>query len=92
MKKPRVLLADDHQVVLEGLKSLLKDEVEIVGSVQDGRALVNQAAAAARMEKRSTIRDSWKTSPNVSVLKMRLEKMRGYYDRVKMISGCSQGD
>jgi DNA-binding NarL/FixJ family response regulator len=45
MKKPRVLLADDHQVVLEGLKSLLKDEVEIVGSVQDGRALVNQAAA-----------------------------------------------
>jgi DNA-binding NarL/FixJ family response regulator len=45
MKKPRVLLADDHQVVLEGLKSLLKGEFEIVGSAQDGWALVNQAAA-----------------------------------------------
>jgi DNA-binding NarL/FixJ family response regulator len=44
MKKPRVLLADDHQIVLEGLKSLLGGEFEVVGSVQDGRALVDQAA------------------------------------------------
>lgn len=45
MKKTRVLLADDHYVVLMGLKSLLEGEFEIVGTVQDGRALVNQAAA-----------------------------------------------
>jgi len=45
MKKPRVLLADDHQIVLEGLKSLLGGEFEVVGSVEDGRALVDQAAA-----------------------------------------------
>jgi DNA-binding NarL/FixJ family response regulator len=45
MKKPRVLLADDHQIVIEGLKSLLGGEFEIVGSVEDGRALVDQAAA-----------------------------------------------
>ena len=44
MKKPRVLLADDHKIVLEGLKSLLGDEFEIVGSVEDGRTLVDQAA------------------------------------------------
>ena len=44
MKKPRVLLADDHQIVLEGLKSLLAGELEVVGSVGDGRALVDQAA------------------------------------------------
>jgi len=44
MKKPRVLLADDHQVVLEGLKSLLAGEFEVVGCVEDGRALVDQAA------------------------------------------------
>ena len=44
MKKPRVLLADDHQIVLEGLKSLLAGEFDVVGSVQDGRALVDQAA------------------------------------------------
>jgi DNA-binding NarL/FixJ family response regulator len=44
MKKPRVLLADDHKIVLEGLKNLLEGEFEIVGSVEDGRALVGQAA------------------------------------------------
>jgi DNA-binding NarL/FixJ family response regulator len=45
MKKPRILLADDHKVVIEGLKSILGGEFEVVGSVEDGRALVDQAAA-----------------------------------------------
>ena len=44
MKKPRILLADDHKIVLEGLKSLLEPEFELVGTVEDGRALVAQAA------------------------------------------------
>jgi DNA-binding NarL/FixJ family response regulator len=44
MKKTRVLLADDHKILLEGLKSLLEGEFEVVGSVEDGRALVDQAA------------------------------------------------
>lgn len=44
MKKPRVLLADDHKIVVEGLKTLLGSEFEIVGSVEDGRALADQAA------------------------------------------------
>ncbi len=44
MKRTRVLLADDHQIVLEGLKNLLGGEFEIIGSVQDGRSLVDQAA------------------------------------------------
>jgi DNA-binding NarL/FixJ family response regulator len=45
MKKPRVLLADDHKIVIEGLKSLLADEFDILGHVEDGRALVDQASA-----------------------------------------------
>jgi len=44
MKKPRILLADDHKIVIEGLKNLLRDEFEIVGSVEDGRALVEKAS------------------------------------------------
>jgi DNA-binding NarL/FixJ family response regulator len=44
MKTPRVLLADDHKIVLEGLKNLLGNEFEIVGTVEDGRTLVAQAA------------------------------------------------
>jgi DNA-binding NarL/FixJ family response regulator len=43
MKRPRVLLADDHRLVAEGLKSLLCDEFELVGMVEDGRALIEAA-------------------------------------------------
>jgi DNA-binding NarL/FixJ family response regulator len=43
MKQIRVLLADDHKIVLEGLRSLLEDEFELVGTVEDGRALVAEA-------------------------------------------------
>ena len=40
MKPPRVLLADDHAIVLEGLHRILEPDFEIVGEVADGRALV----------------------------------------------------
>jgi len=43
MKRPRVLLADDHKIVVEGLRSLLEPEFEIAGTVEDGRALVAAA-------------------------------------------------
>ncbi len=44
MKKPRVLLADDHTLVLEGFQKLLEEHCELVGAVEDGRALVETAA------------------------------------------------
>lgn len=40
MKRARILLADDHRMVTEGLKGLLADEFELVGVVEDGRAMV----------------------------------------------------
>lgn len=43
MRKPRLLLADDHKIVLEGLRSILDPEFEIVGAVEDGRSLVAEA-------------------------------------------------
>jgi DNA-binding NarL/FixJ family response regulator len=39
-RRPRILLADDHQSVLDGLRNLLEPEFEIVGTVQDGRSLL----------------------------------------------------
>ncbi len=41
--RPRVLLADDHKIVSEGLRSLLEPDYELVGTVEDGRALVAAA-------------------------------------------------
>ena len=43
MKRPRILLADDHKIVTEGLKGLLEPEFELVGIVEDGRALLAAA-------------------------------------------------
>ena len=40
---PRVLLADDHLLVAEALKSLLTPEFDLVGVVEDGRALIEAA-------------------------------------------------
>jgi DNA-binding NarL/FixJ family response regulator len=37
----KVLLAEDHTVVAEGLRALLKDSFELVGMVHDGRALLD---------------------------------------------------
>ncbi|WP_447976941.1 response regulator [Candidatus Nitrospira bockiana] len=49
MKKVRVLLADDHSLMLAGLQRLLESEAagecrcEVVGTIEDGRALVDAA-------------------------------------------------
>jgi DNA-binding NarL/FixJ family response regulator len=43
MSLPRVLLADDHAIVAEGLRLLLKDHCELLGIVSDGPSLVDAA-------------------------------------------------
>ncbi|RLS35681.1 MAG: DNA-binding response regulator [Planctomycetota bacterium] len=47
MSLPRLLLADDHRIVVEGLRSILSPEFDLVGIVEDGRQLVE---AARRLE------------------------------------------
>jgi DNA-binding NarL/FixJ family response regulator len=46
MNRPRLLLADDHRIVVEGLRNILGLEYDLVGIVEDGRELV---AAAKRL-------------------------------------------
>jgi len=43
MTKPRLLLADDHRLVREGIRSLLEQDYEIVAEAGDGRELVRAA-------------------------------------------------
>ena len=45
--KPRVLMADDHSILLAGVRKLIEDQCEVVGAVENGRALVE---AAERMQ------------------------------------------
>lgn len=43
MTRPRVLLADDHRIVAEGLHSLLLGRFDVVGVVENGQALLESA-------------------------------------------------
>jgi two-component system, NarL family, response regulator NreC len=45
MPKLRILLADDHETVREGLKSILnaQDDMEVIGEATDGRTALSQA-------------------------------------------------
>jgi len=44
MKRPRILLADDHKLMAEALEHLLQTDFDVVGTVSDGRALIKAAA------------------------------------------------
>jgi DNA-binding NarL/FixJ family response regulator len=43
MSRPRVLLGDDHTLVLDGFRKLLEDRCEVVGTAEDGRTLLRMA-------------------------------------------------
>jgi len=44
-KRPRIVLADDHALLLGAFQSLLEPEFEVVGTFVDGRSLVDNAKA-----------------------------------------------
>ncbi len=62
MTRPRVLLADDHRVLSEGLRSLLQPHFDVVGIVADGRELL---AAATTLD------------PDVVVLDISMPSLNG---------------
>src|SRR6267142_4013039 len=62
MKRPRVILADDHILLVDAIKKLLEVEFEVVGTFADGRALVDGSAALG---------------PDVIVLDIGMPRMNG---------------
>jgi DNA-binding NarL/FixJ family response regulator len=44
MRRPRILLADDHKLMAEALQHLLQADFDVVATVSDGRALIKAAA------------------------------------------------
>ena len=47
MSRPSILIADDHQILAEGVRGLVEPEFQVVGVVADGRELL---AAAAELQ------------------------------------------
>lgn len=62
MKRPRVILADDHTLIVDALTKLLEPEFEVVGIFADGQTLVDHAA---------------ELQPHVIVLDIGMPRMNG---------------
>ncbi|MEO8367619.1 MAG: response regulator transcription factor [Candidatus Solibacter sp.] len=43
MKRTRILVADDHSIILAGIRNLIEQDWELAGHVEDGRSLVEAA-------------------------------------------------
>jgi DNA-binding NarL/FixJ family response regulator len=63
MKRTTILIADDHKMFSEGLAGLLEEEFELVGIVENGQALVEEAT---RLE------------PEVIVVDISMPKLNGF--------------
>ena len=79
MTRPRVLLADDHRMMAEGLKALLHDEFELVGIVEDGRAMIE---AAEKLRPDVIVADV--TMPNLNGFEA-LNQLRKTHPNIKVV-------
>lgn len=79
MNRARVLLADDHRMVAEGLKSILNGEFELLGVVEDGHSLVE---AAKKLQPDVIVADI--TMPRLNGLDA-LAQLRKENPRVKVV-------
>jgi DNA-binding NarL/FixJ family response regulator len=43
-ERPRIILADDHELSLDGVKRILRDKFDVVASVHDGLSLLDAVA------------------------------------------------
>ena len=49
LRKPTLLLADDHAIVIDGLRRLLQTDFELLGAVGDGWSLLEAAERLKRV-------------------------------------------
>jgi DNA-binding NarL/FixJ family response regulator len=70
MTRPTIVLADDHRIVAEGLKSILAGHFELVGVVEDGQQMID---AARRLRPDAIVADV--TMPLLNGIEA-LERMR----------------
>ena len=63
MNLPRVLLADDHTLLLEAFEKLLAEECHVVGTVSNGQALLDAAATL---------------NPDVAIVDLGMPHMNGF--------------
>jgi len=86
MHRPRILLADDHAILLEAFQKLLETEYDIVGMANDGRELL---AMAVKLQPDVIVSDI--SMPNLNGLDA-CRKIKKVLPRAKLIFLTVTGD
>jgi len=73
MERPRVLLADDHVLVLEGLSKLLQTDMDLVGTAASGTEAVEKVA---------------QLQPDVVLMDISMPGLNGF-DAAKQMKNCA---
>jgi len=98
MRKPRLLLADDHQLLMDALRKLLEPDFDVVETVTDGRSAV---AAFARhrndllildvglplLNGNEAARQVKQAHPSARILFMTMHTERIYVDEARLAGG-----
>jgi DNA-binding NarL/FixJ family response regulator len=79
MRRPTVLLADDHVVFTDGIIRILRDHFDVVGTVRDGSSLFE---AASRLRPDVIVTDI--SMPTLSGLEG-LRQLKGKHDESKVV-------
>jgi len=74
-RKTRVLVADDHAIVRQGLRAILEaeDDIEVVGEAADGREAVRKGLAM---------------QPDVVVMDVSMPRMNGLEATTRIVKDC----
>jgi DNA-binding NarL/FixJ family response regulator len=79
MSRPRILIADDHRIVVEGLKRLLDPEFDVLGAVADGRELL---AAAEKLRPDVIVADI--SMPNLNGIEA-ARQIKKVHEKMKVV-------
>jgi DNA-binding NarL/FixJ family response regulator len=86
MRRPTVLVADDHVVFIDGIVRILTDRFDVVGTVTDGRSLLD---AVGRLHPDVIVTDI--SMPALSGLES-VRQLRARHDDTKVIFLTMHGD
>jgi DNA-binding NarL/FixJ family response regulator len=79
MSRPRILIADDHKIVVEGLKKLLDPDFDVLSAVGDGRELL---AAAEKLRPDVIVADI--SMPNLNGIEA-VRQIKKVHEEMKVV-------